>query len=469
MNKAYGASVYVSYARKDEQQFGTVAKLYQAFAADWVSLKVDEYVMQPRKSFKDFIAEIGKADCIIVIFSEAYFKSFYCMLELTRIMECGNVKDKKRVFSIFLDDVRLDDKQRQLKSHWETNYTNWKKPYDEVECDKTYAEEYGSEIECKAIVDNYDDIFSCFAFDQAYHLDNLYNEDFAETIQWSKQCYFNACASNPIFNEAIKHLLTCSDRVKTALEEQISDNSVGLTDAKIIACLVDGHPADLLQIIANVQGAQKSLADKQSLAKLLKLLLPLLFDPAYVSIFKAQRESANMVKIPYALPVTAEVLMASADSRELELYVKKAQTRGGFDESMPGKYHLGSPPESGENMTQTLANDMEQHLKNLTGDSNEPSTLLMQNHLFKAFVRTRPGKTYSNAVQQRRINSALAKAPAHYYWIMPFGKGDVWNNFAQEIQEHYPKIIVLQLEDENDAKEEAEDELFNTMHSAINY
>ena len=80
MKKAYGASVYVSYARTDEKRLGVVSNLAQAYESSWVNLKVDKDVLQPRESFKDFIEELGKADSIIVLLSDAYFESFYCML-----------------------------------------------------------------------------------------------------------------------------------------------------------------------------------------------------------------------------------------------------------------------------------------------------------------------------------------------------------------------------------------------------
>ena len=458
MKKAYGASVYVSYARADEERLSIVEQLYQAYAPEWVSLKVDKDVLQPRESFKDFIEELGKADAIIVLFSDAYFESFYCMLELTRVMASENTT--QRVFPIFLDDFRIDDKPRLIKNHWQQKLDAWKMPYEPLEC----TQEYGSESECQAIVDSCDNIFKSFAFGQAYQPD-----DFKLTIQWSKQRYLTACQENPAFEESIQHLSRSTSDVKSALIEQIKDSDIAFSDTNIIACLVQNHPSDLLAIIAKAQAKVETLENRQALAGLIKRLLPLLFDPAYVPFFKAEREKLTMIKVPYASYVSAEVLMASSDSRALELYVRKVSSISDANESIPGKYHLGSPPEAGEKTEQTLLEDTEQYLKDLMGDSAQPSVLLMRNQLFNAFVAGKiPGRTYSPDTKQRRINKALDKIKAHYYWIMPFDKDKIWEDFAKQLNTRYPRIIVLQLEG-NDEQEEEEEDLFSPLHELISH
>lgn len=463
MAKAYGASLYISYARADEKRLGVVAQLYEAYQATWVNLKVDKKVVKPRESFKDFIEELGKADCIIVLFSDAYFKSFYCMLELARIM--GNDHAKERVFSVFLEDFRLDNQRRALKSHWETKLNNWQAPYEKSECIKG---EYGSKTECQSIVDSYDDIFECFAYDQAYDLVALSEDSFKKTLDWSKDRFFQACKGNPIFEEAIKHLKNASNVVKTVLQDQINDKSIVHSEENIIAWLVQHYPTDFLDIIAKAQAAVDSIANKKSLAGLLKQLLPLLFDPSYVSFFNAEKDQTKIISIPYATKVSAEVLMASSDQRGLELYVG-LKKRSDVYFSMPGKYHLGSPPEGGEAAKQTLFEDTQAHLMSLTGDSSETSIILMQNQLFDTFVNAeKENNQYSEVVKQRRINKALDEIDAHYYWIMPLNKDNTWADFAKKLAKDYPRIIVLQL-DNNDENEEDEANLFGSLHKIISH
>lgn len=464
MTTSYGASVYVSYARKDEEQYGAVAKLYEAFEDQWVCLKVDADVVKPRESFKDFIEEIGKADCIVVMFSEAYFKSFYCMLELTRIMETGNAGT--RILPIFIDSsFRLDNKQRQLKAHWEQRVSQWREPYDATEC----AEEYGSEQECQAIVDQCDAIFSEFAFDQAYHVEKLVEESFSSIIKASKILYFNKCKDNPVFKQATSYFTKCSDEVKLVLRSQLDEQDITLTNDNVISYLVQNRLHSLLDIIAKSQASISSPESKKALGELLKHLLPLMIDPSYVEDFKTERGLAKIIAVPYAKKLSAEILMASADHRALNVEVRTRSDRTRALETIPGAYHLNVPPEGGDGDEQNQVYNMEQDLLNQRGDQGSFRVDLFEVSLFEDFASyERPADSYTQKRRQRKINKGLEREAYHYYWIMPFNADQSWQAFANEVQRRYPKIIILELDTDED-KEDNEDDLLYPLPQLISY
>lgn len=112
-------SVYVSYAWKEEAQKPLVEKLDQACMARGIELCYDKKKLGYGDSIRQFMNQIGAAGHIVLVLSEAYFKSDYCMYELCRIHENGGFH--KRVSPIVLARTPLYkpvERVRYLK-HWE--------------------------------------------------------------------------------------------------------------------------------------------------------------------------------------------------------------------------------------------------------------------------------------------------------------------------------------------------------------
>jgi hypothetical protein len=117
-------SVYVSYAWKEEEQNRLVEKLEQACAARGIELLRDRKRIGYGDSIRAFMNEIGAGRHVVLVLSEAYFKSEYCMYELCRIAEHGDVR--KRVKPLVLTGTSFHkpaDRLRYLK-HWETETAN---------------------------------------------------------------------------------------------------------------------------------------------------------------------------------------------------------------------------------------------------------------------------------------------------------------------------------------------------------
>jgi hypothetical protein len=81
-------------------------------------------------SIRQFMDEIGASRHVVLVLSEAYFKSEYCMYELCRIHDHGDVR--KRVKPLVLTGTSFHkpiDRGRYLK-HWETETANLEKELD---------------------------------------------------------------------------------------------------------------------------------------------------------------------------------------------------------------------------------------------------------------------------------------------------------------------------------------------------
>ncbi|MBN8455325.1 toll/interleukin-1 receptor domain-containing protein [Accumulibacter sp.] len=100
-------SVYVSYAWKEEAQKRLVDKLEQACAARGIKLRRDRTSIGYGDSIRKFMDEIGAAGHVVVVLSEAYFRSPSCMYELRQIYE--NRGFRKRVNPIVLSGTRFHD------------------------------------------------------------------------------------------------------------------------------------------------------------------------------------------------------------------------------------------------------------------------------------------------------------------------------------------------------------------------
>ncbi|GLT22982.1 hypothetical protein GCM10007933_24430 [Zoogloea oryzae] len=99
--------VYVSYAWKAEEDSGVVAALETALAGQGVELVRDVRRVGYGESIRAFMDEIGAADQVVLVLSEAYFRSPYCLYELRAVAEHRDFR--RRVHPIVLAGCDLHD------------------------------------------------------------------------------------------------------------------------------------------------------------------------------------------------------------------------------------------------------------------------------------------------------------------------------------------------------------------------
>lgn len=118
-------SLYVSYAWKDAAE--TADKVNRETPVDYLekfSALTAEKQLHFYRDHKDldygdsiesFMTRIGKGKTVIRVVSDKYLKSLYCMVE--SMMMDKYREDKKRVFTILLDDARLEE-EASYKQYW---------------------------------------------------------------------------------------------------------------------------------------------------------------------------------------------------------------------------------------------------------------------------------------------------------------------------------------------------------------
>ena len=111
--------VYVSYAWKDEAQGQVVDKLEAAFAERGIKLKRDRNEIDYGQSIQGYMDQIGAGRHVVLILSDTYFKSDYCMYELREI---HNNKDfRSRVNPVVLRDTHFHVPNERIPylAYWE--------------------------------------------------------------------------------------------------------------------------------------------------------------------------------------------------------------------------------------------------------------------------------------------------------------------------------------------------------------
>jgi len=110
-----GQRVYISYAWGDPTPEGQrrgqlVDNLCQALSASGISVLIDREQVKPGERISAFMDAISKGDTIIVVLSDRYLKSEFCMYELNGIWRQSNENEYlflARVIPLTLPDAML--------------------------------------------------------------------------------------------------------------------------------------------------------------------------------------------------------------------------------------------------------------------------------------------------------------------------------------------------------------------------
>jgi internalin A len=125
--------VFVSFAWGDDsskearQRTEVVDRLCQRLAQEGWNVLRDKDVIHPGELISGFMKRIGQADHVIVVLSDKYLQSTYCMTELYSIYQrsIGEKEDfLRRILPLALDDARFDtwrDRDRYAK-YWEAEF-----------------------------------------------------------------------------------------------------------------------------------------------------------------------------------------------------------------------------------------------------------------------------------------------------------------------------------------------------------
>jgi formylglycine-generating enzyme required for sulfatase activity len=105
--------VFISYARGDKttedgkKRQLVVDKIVDALKTKGYNIFIDIEKIMFRGSIEGFIRNLGKAKYIIIILSDKYLKSKWCMMEVAMMLEYPDFR--KRIFPIVIEDTKIYD------------------------------------------------------------------------------------------------------------------------------------------------------------------------------------------------------------------------------------------------------------------------------------------------------------------------------------------------------------------------
>ncbi len=119
-------AVYISYAWGNEGE-GIVDRVYDSLKADGYDIRRDKQHLHYAGSISEFMKEIGRGVCIIVVVSDKSLRSPYCMFELLEIHR--NQQFRERICPIVISDAKIHSLTDRLEyvTYWKAEYRRLEK------------------------------------------------------------------------------------------------------------------------------------------------------------------------------------------------------------------------------------------------------------------------------------------------------------------------------------------------------
>lgn len=116
--------VFVSYSWSHERQTGIVDELEKACNTRGINLIRDSNTMQPSERISRFMERIADASHVIVVLSEAYFQSKYCLYEWKKLLQQKGLEQK--IYPIKGEDLDYGDQatRRRFITFWKEKVAN---------------------------------------------------------------------------------------------------------------------------------------------------------------------------------------------------------------------------------------------------------------------------------------------------------------------------------------------------------
>lgn len=131
-------NIYISYAWKDakselgKQREVLVDKICSSLIDKKYKLIRDKQHLALGNSINDFMREIGRGNYVIIVISDKYLRSEYCMFEAVEIMKYRNLG--QQIFPIILSDANIYSHEGKLGyiKYWKEQYEKLKQMVEEV-------------------------------------------------------------------------------------------------------------------------------------------------------------------------------------------------------------------------------------------------------------------------------------------------------------------------------------------------
>ncbi|MDH3699348.1 MAG: TIR domain-containing protein [Flavobacteriaceae bacterium] len=133
--------IYISYSHREKSN-EIADNVEESFKASEIRLIRDKTDLPIKEKISKFMEQIGKAEGVVVILSDAYLKSKYCMFELIEIYE--NEDFEKRIFPIVLNDAKIFEAEDRLvyKQYWKDEMDKLDEKATDMSSAETLSEDY---------------------------------------------------------------------------------------------------------------------------------------------------------------------------------------------------------------------------------------------------------------------------------------------------------------------------------------
>jgi internalin A len=183
-------AIFVSYAWGDDssedarKRAEVVERMCETLDRERWKVVRDNTAMRYGDLISVFMTSIGLADHVIVVLSDKYLHSPYCMTELHAIYRRSNQEKKeflRRIIPLVLADARIGTPEDRVEyaKHWETRYLNLKSKLDYVSVEdfRLYQDMKKWYVDVGNMLSHINDVLSPHGFDE------IVKDDFAPLRQ----------------------------------------------------------------------------------------------------------------------------------------------------------------------------------------------------------------------------------------------------------------------------------------------
>jgi len=250
--------VFVSYSWRVEDETGIVGELEAQCRERNIFLVRDNKKLQHGDLIREFMDQLSGGEHIITVFSDAYFKSKWCMYELLKTWQKDDFKN--RTHPIKVSDLDLHDEKYRigLTAFWEEKYRGLKSLLDGRDQEK-YIEEVKQLKLYKRLSDDINELLNFAAGRVTTPLEQLRKESYAQLLDLiqPKQAG-RSYPSDGDFLEEIKEILAQDLKKSELFRDHVIKNcdldytnAAGLHGYLVDQCL----KGEFIRIIQNLQSA----------------------------------------------------------------------------------------------------------------------------------------------------------------------------------------------------------------------
>ncbi len=435
---------YVSYHREKEHNNNTLINLQDKLKD--IPFKTDQGAVKTGDDFMEFIHEIGVAEKIITIFSKEYFESFWCMYELTKIVQHNDKSQsdiQSRVFIIRENAYELQDEnnKKHIRDYWQKLHRlrDSERPKE--------VSKYGTPERIKEVLDTLEATFKLFSTIQAQTPRQLVQSRYSDLLNWLdsgekeldvderqyvKDSVFlkevrvkiQAIVNNPPINTALKEALDCKEEHDSKVIEILcSENSSSLMKS------LDGELTDVVNKLKTHPDYTNEI--REALTELSSLLIYFIVSRDWLK--QVNREKISILEVP----ATSELAGSAASAMVSQTFQRLRAEPGSSKVESHGKVKVPTKQASWSNKNSKIVRGLIAHI---------------YNHVF-------PGSPYRALDEQgsrkeidddeiEAFNDQLLQTKEHYFLLLPDNESYSYLNdpvLLHELRRALPALIIIKL------------------------